>query len=316
MTASKPYDVSIILINYNSSAYTQACVKSILDRTGSDIRFNILVVDNCSEEEDYLKIVSLGEIENVCVLRSKINLGFAGGHMFGLQFTQAKYYFFLNNDCQFLNDCATELYEFCEKNKNVGMCSPQMYSIDRNPVPSFDYFPIISSKILGTGIFRFIKGKDYRYRKKIYIEPTKVDVISGSQMFVRASSFNKLGGLDTMFFLYCEEEDLSIRMYKGGFETWLVPYAKNVHIGSASTNRDILIRKEFYISFLYFYRKHYGLFRTEVLRLILLLRIFRKIFVNKDNFKLLIFIIYGANLTNSLRHKQKFVELGDGKNPE
>ncbi len=310
MTASKLiYDVSIILINYNSSDYTQECVKSILEKTGDNVRFNIIVVDNCSAEEDYLKIQNLGDTGNVCVVRSKINLGFAGGHMFGLQFTRAKYYFFLNNDCQFLNDCVTELYTFCEKNKNVGMCSPQMYSIDRNPVPCFDYFPIISSKILGTGIFRFIKGKDYHYRKKIYKEPIKVDVVSGSQMFVRGVCLNGLGGLDTNFFLYCEEEDFSIRIHKSGFDTYIVPYAKNIHVGSGSTEKSLLIKKEFYISFLYLYRKHYGIFKTEILRLILLLRLVKKIFFDTDNFKLFGFVIFSANMANSMRHKQKLVEL-------
>lgn len=303
------YDVSIILINYNSSDYTRECVQSILDKTDSNIHFNITVVDNGSITEDYLKIKNLGDTDNVNIVRSKFNLGFAAGHMFGLQFTRAKYYFFLNNDCLFLNDCVTELYKFCEEHQNVGMCSPQMYSVDKKPVPSFDYFPIISSKILGTGIFRFIKGKDYRYRKKIYNEPIRVDVISGSQMFVRGSCLNELGGLDINFFLYCEEEDFSIRMHASGFDTYIVPDAKNIHIGSGSTERSLMIRKEFYISFLYLYRKHYGLFKTELLRLILLMRLFKKIFFNMDNFKLFTFVIFSANMVNSMRHKQKISEV-------
>jgi len=303
------YDVSIILINYNSSGYTQECVQSILDKTESNLRFNITVVDNGSATKDYLKIKNLSEIDNVNVVRSKFNLGFAAGNMFGLQFTRARYYFFLNNDCLFLNDCVTELYAFCEKNKNVGMCSPQLYSTDKTPVPSFDYFPIISSKILGTGIFRFIKGKDYHYRKKIVDDPIKVDVISGSQMFVRGSCLNELGGLDTNFFLYCEEEDFSIRMHASGFDTYIVPYAKNIHIGSGSTERNLMIRKEFYISFLYLYRKHYGIFKTEILRLILLIRLFKKIFFDMDNFKLFTFVMFSANMVNSMRHKQKISEI-------
>ncbi|VAX10270.1 hypothetical protein MNBD_GAMMA25-44 [hydrothermal vent metagenome] len=310
MIASKPkYDVSIILINYNSSSYTLACVKSILDKSGEDVNFNIIVVDNCSQTDDYQKIKNLSEIRNITVVRSKLNLGFAGGHMFGLQFTNAKYYFFLNNDCLFLNDCIAELYAFCENHQNAGMCSPQMYSVDRNPVPSFDYFPILSSKILGTGIVKFIQGKDYHYRKKIYQEAIKVDVISGSQMFVRATSLNDLGGLDTNFFLYCEEEDLSLRMYKHGFDTYVVPAAKNIHIGSGSTEKSLVIQKEFYISFLYFYRKHYGMFKTEVLRLILCLRLLKKVFSKMDSFRLLGFVMFSANMTKSLRHSQKIAEL-------
>jgi len=305
------YDVSVILINFNSSDYTLKCIESILSQTEENFHFNIIIVDNASKQADYNKIKKLSGNEKVTVVRSKINLGFAGGNMFGLQFTQAKYYFFLNNDCLFLNSCLTELFSFCEKNLKVGMCSPQLYSQDKTPVPSFDYFPIISSKILGNGIFKVIKGKDYRYRKKIYNEPVKVDVISGSQMFIRANCFNELGGLDTNFFLYCEEEDISIRMSLHGFDTYVVPSAKNIHVGSGSTNRDLMIQKEFYISFLYLYRKHYGIVKTELLRLILLLRITKKIFFSWDNLRIFFFVIFSANMANSLRHKQKIVEIDE-----
>ena len=303
------YDVSVILINFNSSKYTLQCVESILSYTNKEFNFNITIVDNASKQNDFEKIKSLSNNDRVSIVRSKINLGFAGGNMFATQFTQAKYYFFLNNDCVFLNDVITELFSFCEQKKEVGMCSPQLYSEDKKPIPSFDYFPIISSKIFGNGIFRLIKGKEYRYRKDIYTEPVKVDVISGSQMFIRASCFNELGGLDTNFFLYCEEEDFSIRLNRLGFDTYVIPSAKNIHHGNGSTNRDMLIRKEFYISFLYLYRKHYGLVKTELLRMILLIRLFKKIFFNMDNLKLFLFVLGSANLSNSLRHKQKIVEI-------
>ena len=101
------------------------------------------------------------------------------------------------------------------------------------------------------------------------MSPVQVDVVSGSQMFIRAEHFFKIGGLDTIFFLYCEEEDLALRFSNANYKTYLVPQAHNYHLGSASTEKNLAIKKEFYISFLYFYRKHYGVLSTVMIRIIL-----------------------------------------------
>ena len=121
------FKVSVILINYNSSEYTKACIESITTHASSNIKYEIIVVDNNSEPEDFYKLQELEFDDKIKLVRSKINLGFAGGNMYGVQFTKAEYYFFLNNDCELQNDCLSILHSFCESNRQVGICSPQMY---------------------------------------------------------------------------------------------------------------------------------------------------------------------------------------------
>lgn len=303
------FDVSVILINYNSSEYTISCVQSIIKNTDNSLNYNIIIVDNSSEIDEYEKLDVLRCVSNVKIVRSDLNLGFSAGNMYGVSFTKAKYYFFLNNDCTLLNDCIDILFKFSEKYKNIGMCSPQLYSESDKPEPSFDHFPVLITKFFGTGILKLLKGKKYKARKALYNNPIKVDVISGSQMFVRKEAFNKIGGFDTNFFLYCEEEDLAIRMHNNNYDVYLLPDAKNLHYGGASSPASYDIRKEFYISFLYFYRKHYGFIKAEILKLLLFIRIIRKSLSRKDNLKLSFFVLSGAHMKYSLRHSQKIVEL-------
>ena len=149
-------------------------------------------------------------------------------------------------------------------------------------------------------------------RKAQYSNPVDVDVVSGSQMFVRAEYFFEIGGLDTIFFLYCEEEDLALRFKKAGYKTFLVPQAKNYHFGSASTKKSLEIKKEFYISFLYFYRKHYGFIKYSMLKILFTLKLLKKSLKDKNNFKLAVFVATGAHLKHSLRHAQKIVPINDG----
>ncbi len=298
-------DVAVILINYNSSDYTIKCVDSIRSQTANEMNYRIIIVDNASESEDYEKVKILEELDRVNIVRSKINLGFSGGNMYGAQQITAKYYFFLNNDCILLNDCISMLSGYLDDNVKVGMCSPQMYSADGKLMGSFDYFPSLFTKIFGINSLKFIRGDEFYPRKREYKEPIKVDIISGSQIFIRGSLFREIGGFDTIFFLYCEEEDISFRVRNAKYETYLVPAARNMHVGGGSTKKSFSIRKEYYISFLYLYRKHYGYVSMEIMRLMLFIKVIRKSFSNIENIRLAFFILGGANLKFSLRHLQK-----------
>ena len=303
------YDAAVILINYNSSNYTIECVASILQNTRHDLSYGIVIVDNASAENDFCHLAEhikqLDDRVPLKLFRSRINTGFASGNMQGVQYINAKYYFFLNNDCRLQNDCIDIQYKFCEAHTDAALCSPQLYREDGEHQPCFDYFPYLTTKLFGLGILRLTYGKRYIKRKHRYTEAVQVDVVSGSQMFVRASAFDQIGGFDTTFFLYCEEEDIAFRLSQAGHKTYLLPEARNTHIGGGSTVASFDIRKEFYISFLYFYRKHFGFFRQQFLKIILTLRLLRKSLFNLDNLKLAIFVASGAHFKHSLKHKQQ-----------
>jgi hypothetical protein len=304
----KIYDVAVIMINYNSSEHTIQCIQSIVENTDGALSYGISIVDNASEPRDYNNLLSgLSQFENTVDLhlfRSRINTGFSMGNMLGVQFMSARYYFFLNNDCKLQNDCLNILHQFCEENSDAALCSPQLYSESGKPQPCFDYFPYLITKLFGLGVLRLAYGKRYIKRKGIYTRPVQVDVVSGSQMFTRASAFEAIGGFDTTYFLFCEEEDIALRLSRKGSKAYLVPMAKNIHTGGGSTTPSPDIKREFYISFLYFYLKHFGLLRQLLLRFVLAVRLFRKGFAKPEYFSLAFFVATGAHSRHSLKHRQ------------
>ena len=309
MGSGLKHKISVILINYNSSRFTRACIDSIAKHTAPDLSYHIVVVDNNSEPDDYQQLNDLTLNPKVQLVRSKINLGFAAGNMYGVQFTTAEYYFFLNNDCELQNDCLTSLLNFCEQHRQVGICGPQMYDAAGQPQRSFDYFPALATKLVGTGLLRVFNPEKYPNKRSYYTEPLRVDLVSGSAMFVRADAFDAIGGFDTTFFLYCEEEDLALRMSKSGYSVYLVPAARNIHHAGSSTVASLAIRREFYISFIYFYNKHYGFIKTQILKLLLILRLLRKGVTAAQNFQLAYFVFRNAPAKFSLKHKQIVREL-------
>ena len=122
----RKYQVAVILINYNSSQYTLDCINSILARTSADFRWQLIVIDNDSRPEEYQKLGILRSREEVRIFRSKLNMGFSGANMMGVQLADADYYYFLNNDCVLLNDCLAILHSFLEQHAEVANCSGEM----------------------------------------------------------------------------------------------------------------------------------------------------------------------------------------------
>ncbi|NJL12970.1 MAG: glycosyltransferase family 2 protein [Microscillaceae bacterium] len=301
--------IAIILVNYNSSQFTLECVQSIQESTAAALPYEIVVVDNRSRKEEWEKLAPLAQNSRVKLVRSRFNGGFALGNMLGVNAATAsvEYYYFLNNDCLLKNDVLSILHQFCEQNASVALCSGLMYGPEGQVQVNFDYFPSLASKLLGTSLLRLFFPKKFP-PKRVPSQPLAVDLLSGSSMFVRASAFRQIGGLDVNYFLFCEEEDLALRLRRAGHAVYLVPEAHFIHFESGSGPKTYPMQREFYISFLYFYRKHYGIGACWVLQLFLFFKLLRKFHKSTDYVRLAWFVGRGAPVRASLRLQQSLAD--------
>lgn len=290
---------AIIILNYNSSSFTIDCVKSI-QQFDYNTDYKIFIYDNGSDISDFEKLKVL-KSEKVELTRNENNLGFAAGNMEASKNIDAEYFFFLNNDTLFYNNVIDPLYNFCKDNNSVGICAPQLFNKDDSLHSTFDYFPTLATKIVGIEFVKLFSKRDFPKKDLIRTDPVKVELVSGSAMFVRKSAFNEINGFDTTFFLYCEEEDLALRMQKNNFNVYLVPTAKVKHIGGGSTGRNLTLEKEFYISFNYFYKKHYGNLKAFLMRLFLFIKIGKKYKKDRLNLDLAKFILSNPSTKESMR---------------
>jgi len=305
----RKYQIAVILINYNSSQYTLDCVKSIEEKTSPSLRYQIVVVDNNSRQEEVSKLAPLNTNSRVTLLRSRINTGFSGANMMGMQAADADYYYFLNNDCILLNDCLHILHSFLESKTEAANCSGEMINKDGVYEYNFRYFPSLKLKLLGSGLLRIFSPSEYPDKHKRMEKPTRVDLVNGSSMFIRATAFESIGGFDTNYFLYCEEEDIALRLRRAGHLTFMVPEAQYQHFENKSSASDNAIRlpylKEFYISFLYYFSKNYNFFYRFAIQFLYFFKLLRKFYKNSGYIYLAFFVAAGAPVKHSLRFKQK-----------
>lgn len=306
-------DVSCIIINYNTSDFTIACVKSIVENHDSDFKCEIIVIDNASKKEDFLQLdkelKSLGKFP-IKHIGSKINIGFGGGNMLGVQeASPCKYYAFINNDTLITEkNTLKQLTEFMNNNAEIAVCSPQMLDEEGNFRVTIDHFSSLQREILKRPFLETFFPKKYLDRKKFYDKPTRVDYVQGSFMFINARDFNEVGGFDTNLFLYYEESDLCRRILKEkGKLTYLYPELTYIHYKSASIEKNVAIKIELKISLLYYIRKHFGFLAYKVLLTYLIIRYFFTSLVKPKYLPLFKVLWRGAHLSDSLKQKQEII---------
>ncbi|WP_333694575.1 glycosyltransferase family 2 protein [Flavobacterium sp.] len=301
------FDIAVILINYNSSDLSIDCIKSIYEKTSSEINFQVIITDNNSEKKDYENLKNFCNnsfLPNLKLVKNNRNSGFGGGNMHGFKHSNAKYLAFVNNDTLFINDCLTILKKELDNNLSIGIAGAQAYKEDNKFLISLDHFASPAREIFGRNFLELINPKKYPKRKKRYISPIQVNFIPGSFMFVKTEDFIKVGGFDDNIFLYYEETDLCLRLAKINKFAYLIPQAEFIHFHGASTEKSLAIKKELKISLLYVMKKHYGHIGYQSVRWFLLFKYGLSSIVKAKNRPLFSLIWRGAPLNESLQFKQ------------
>lgn len=248
-------DVSIIIVNYNTSALILQCLKSVYEKTHG-IDFEIIIVDNASPNDDPTVITT--QFSSVRIVQSKENIGFGKANNLGARYADGKYLFLLNPDTYLVNNAIYELFSYLEKHSDVAIVGGNLYSEDMQPNISYECsYPgcwLEINNLLMNIPNRLRYGKNYSFNYTSH--PLNVSYVVGADLMIRVSSFNLVNGFDSQFFMYAEEVDLCYRIKKNGGKIVSLPTAKIVHLeGKASkTKRNQLTMQ--LESLIYYYNKN------------------------------------------------------------
>jgi GT2 family glycosyltransferase len=201
--------IAINILNWNGYEDTVECINSILSNKFKD--FKIFLLDNGSKGDDYLKLKNkFKNKKNIRVLRSKKNLGFAGGHNYlcsKINLNQFEYVFLLNNDSILKFNFLLEINKSIEKTKNNSF---QIY------VPTIYYY---NDKLKEQNIWNANDSK------KITVEDELVKHPTGCAVIINSDLIKKYGLFRSEFFAYAEELEYFYRMKSKGIKMLYVPKA-------------------------------------------------------------------------------------------
>ncbi|KAB1187521.1 MULTISPECIES: glycosyltransferase family 2 protein [Haloferax] len=222
--------VSVILVNYNTSNYTNSCIESLLDSDYKNLE--IIVVDNNSDSSD---IQQLEEFDKTEFYYLEENIGFAGACNYGAQKSIGEFIFFLNNDTELESDTISLLVEKV-RNPEVGAVTPQVRFHHNQSVIDRDvgYFDTLA---YGWHPRQQMGADELKSSEEVIESPW----ISGCAFMTTKDVLKTVGYFDEDFFMYCEDLELSIRIRKRGYRLQVVNDAIVYHKYSASSKDDVEI---------------------------------------------------------------------------
>ena len=248
--------VPVILLNYNSSADCHKCISDLKHQEG--VELEIIIVDNCSREDDALAAKSLAAEQGCTFIAAKENRGYNAGNNIGLRYAAGKgyeYALIANPDMQFPErDYIMRLVNVMEQKPDIAVCGSNILGMD-NKRQSPWRFPKwwMNIPFLDTLAHYF-----NLYQRLLPPYSAYCDIVTGCCLMVRTQSVQKMGFLDENVFLYCEEAILGQMVKNNGEKTYYYheALAKHCHI---ETQKGIFSKryKIFWQSKRY-YLKHYS----------------------------------------------------------
>ncbi len=259
--------LTISIVNYNTGEYLIKCLDS-LKKIENELDFDVYVVDNNSSDGSHEKAKE--KFPQFNFIFNKENLGFGKAHNLVLKKANTPYVLTLNPDSEVPSETLSFVYDFMEKNHEVGIASSRVEkedgSIDKashrgfpTPYASFLYFFLKNDRL-------------YHLTDRDMLKTHEVDSVVGAFMFIRKSMLEKIGYFDEDYFLYGEDIDLCFRAIKEGFRVMYIPEVKILHVKGVSSGikkhsqensgADNSTKNKslgyFYSTMKIFYKKHYS----------------------------------------------------------
>ncbi len=227
MTSAPPPRVTACVVSFNNADTLKKCLANLLSQTG--VELDVVVFDNASIDES---AAIASEFENVKLIVSKQNIGFAAGANEAFAHCDGPYALFCNPDVFLHPGCLSACVKALEKSDaNIAAAQPKLVQSGKDDQGR--------SRLDSTGILLSLSNLSPRDRGRGKIDEGQYD--GATEIFgptaacalwrVEALRKCMIGGelFDEDFFAYYEDVDLAWRANNQGFRFLFVPEARAAH---------------------------------------------------------------------------------------
>ena len=203
MEKTNAYDneikVSVIIVSYNNYGMLKECIESILLYNDIGSSLEIIVSDN-SPNPSIIENINR-DFPTVKTIKNN-NIGFGAGNNKGFRASKGEFILFLNPDTILIEPIFKFTIEKFYKNENLALFGVQL--VNKNLGKNDSFFLMDDNRLLSILFFKLFKHMSFYIDKRMYI--------SGANIFVRRTCFEKSGKFDEKMFMYYEEPDLIKRI--------------------------------------------------------------------------------------------------------
>jgi len=251
--------VSAIVVTYNSEPHIGPCLAGLL-RSGVDT----WVVDNASSDGTVRHVRE--RFPDARLIVNPDNRGFARAVNQALAEVEGDVVMLVNPDCVVPPSAVRGLVAHIAADRTVGIVGPRIRDADGQVAVSAHPFEsaasVVASRFGGVlapvALRRMLSlGKRRRsYEACLNGRPAAVDWVSGACLAVRSDLLRQLGGLDTGYFMYYEDEELCLQAWRAGARVVYLPSVEVKHAVGASSSDPAHVWPQLYRSLLRFHARH------------------------------------------------------------
>lgn len=211
--------VTVIVVTYNS--------RHCMDKLAASLsRFpHLIFSDNFSHDGTPQAIVTA--LPHAKLLVHENNLGFGAANNRALAQVQTPYAMLINPDCEITAEAVLGLLAYMQRDPLAALVAPQILRSDGSREISYHW------------------PSAWAARGPAAEAACCVGFVTGAAMLLRMASCRDIGFFDEDFFLYYEDEDFCLRLFKATRPIVLLPQVRLVHASRGSVRGDHPLRAEY-----------------------------------------------------------------------
>jgi GT2 family glycosyltransferase len=214
--------IGVVTVTFNSASVISGFMDSILKQTHS--QFTLYIVDNASSDRT-LQLISQYSEPRVVLVRNLNNVGVGEGNNIGIKSALrdgCATVLLINNDTEFAPDLLSGLDDALKRHESDMV------------VPKIVYFDEPHKIWSAGGYFHPILGWTRHFGEGSeddteFDSPRRVNYSPTCCMLIKRDVFERIGFMDTNYFVYFDDTDFCYRAYRAGIKLFYVPAVRLLH---------------------------------------------------------------------------------------
>ena len=214
--------LSYCVVNTNGREFLLTCLAAIERTAPPDLEYEVLVLDNASDDGSADAVRALGGGIRLIALDRRV--GKAANDSRLIEEASGEFCLLLNEDSELQPGAVPALVGALRTDREAAVAGAQLLSPEGRPVPCAWRLPSAETVLAGA---LFLHRRLTVESGGDAIRP--VGWVQSSAMLVRREAALAVGGLDPEFFVYSDETDFCKRLTDAGWRILYVPSARAVH---------------------------------------------------------------------------------------
>jgi N-acetylglucosaminyl-diphospho-decaprenol L-rhamnosyltransferase len=243
-----PYDLSIIIVNWNGGSLLTRCVETVVS-SSPKVTYEIVVIDNASEDDSLAQLrasdvaTRMIASEQLRILNNAENRGFGAANNQAFAITDSPFVFLLNLDTEVPPGTIDKLMAKLDADQSIGACGPKLLNTDGSLQVSVFFNPprvwhtflsqlwlyhLLPQKMRG----ELLLGWHWKHDRE-----RCVPMLGGAAILARRKMIDEVGGFDERFHMYAEDNEWCWRITNADWRLMFVPEAVVLHHGAHSSKK-------------------------------------------------------------------------------